>query len=220
MIQYYNCQKNKHFAYECRSKKKEQDDHAYMAETTPAAAAANFSTPVVSATSSLLMFVVEEASNLLLHGSEGSPSNPTHWYLDRGATNLMTSRQEFFCDLDKSTSGFVKFGDNSKIRIEGRGDIEINQKDGKIIWLLSVLFVPDLTANILKLGRLDEEGCRMTMTRGKLTIFYCEDRLFAQVQKSEGCLFLLKLNVVDQRLITTLVKRDVQKENGRRSPSS
>ena len=77
------------------------------------------------------MAIVEEASDLLLHGSEGAPSDPTLWYLDTGATNHMTRRQEFFRSIDRSTTGFIKFGDNSKIRIEGRGDIEITQKDGK-----------------------------------------------------------------------------------------
>ena len=98
----------------------------HVSESTPASAVTLSSTRVVMATSSLLMAVVEEASDLLLHGSEGAPSDPALWYLDTGATNHMTVRREFFLNLDKSTSGFVKFGDNSKIRIEGRGDIEIN----------------------------------------------------------------------------------------------
>ena len=174
-----------------------------MSEATPSAAAAQSSSPAVIASSSLLMAVVEEASDLLLHGSEGAPSDPTLWYLDTGATNHMTGRREFFHSIDKSTRGFVKFRDNSKIRIEGRGDIEITQKDGKVLQFSSVLYVPKLSANILSLGRLDEEGCRMTMARGKLTIFDYEDRLLAQVQRSEGRLYLLKLSVVDQCLITT-----------------
>ena len=68
----------------------------------------------------------------------------------------------------------------SKLKVPG--DIEINQKDGDILRLLNVLFVPDLAANILSLGRLDEEGCRMTMAGGKLTIFDCNGRLSAEVQ--------------------------------------
>ena len=143
IIQCYNCQKYGHFAYECRSNKKEQDDWANVFESPPVAAAENSSTPVVAATSSLLIALVEEAIDLLLHGSEGALSDQPLWYLDTGATNHMTGSRNFFCDLNKSTSGFVKFGDNSTIRIEGRGDIEINQKDGGILWLLSVLFVPE-----------------------------------------------------------------------------
>ena len=98
------------------------------------------------------MAVVEEASDLLLHGSEGALSDPTLWYLDTGAMNHMTGRRNFFCELDEFASRFIKFGDNSKVQIEGRGDVEINQKDGGILRLLNVLFVPDLAENILSLG--------------------------------------------------------------------
>ena len=156
-----------------------------------------------AATSSLLMVVVEEASELLLHGSEGALSDPSLWYLDTGATNHMTGRRNFFCDLDESACGFVKFGDNSRIQIKGRGNIKITQKDGDILRLLNVLYVPDLAANILSLGRLDEEGCHMTMVGGKLTIFDRNGRLDPEVQRSEGRLYLLKINVVDQCLVTT-----------------
>ena len=43
----------------------------------------------------------------------------------------------------------------------------------------------------------------MTMARGKLTIFDYNGRLIYEVKISEGRLYLLKLNVVDQCLITT-----------------
>ena len=127
-----------------------------MAEVTPAAGAASTSSSnTVVATSSLLMPVVEEVSDLLLHGSEGASSDPTLWYLDTRATNHMIGRREFFHNLDESTTGSVKFGDNSRIQIRGKGAIEVNQSDGSILRLSSVLFVPQLEANILSLGRLD-----------------------------------------------------------------
>ena len=115
----------------------------------------------------------------------------------------MSDRRNFFCDLDEFSSGFVKFEDNSQIQIKGRGTVEITQKDGDILRLLNVLYVPDLAANILSLGRLDEEGCRMTMAGGKLTVFDRHGRLVAKVQRSEGRLYLLKLKVVDQCLVAT-----------------
>ena len=142
--------------------------------------------------------MVEEVGDLLLHGSEGASSDLTLWYLDTGATNHMPGCRYFFCELDESTTGFVKFGDNSRIRIEGKGVIEINQKNGEILQLSNVLYVPQLAANILSLGRLDEAGYRMTMAGGKLTIFYRDGCLFTEVLRSEGRLYLLKLSIVDQ----------------------
>ena len=123
------------------------------------------------ATFSLIMVVLEEVSDLLLHVSEGASSDPTLWYLDTGATNHMTDCREFFSVLDASTTEFVKFGDNSRIQIKGKGAIEVNQKDGSTLPLCDVLFVPNLEANVLSLVRLDEEGYWMIMGEGKLTIF-------------------------------------------------
>ena len=172
-------------------------------EATPAAAASASSSNTVMAMSSLLMAVVEEVSDLLLHGSEGAAADPALWYLDTGATNHMTGRREFFSKIDESVIGSVKFGDNSRIQIQGRGEIEITQKDGSIFSLGKVLFVPKLEANILSLGRLDEEGYRMTMGEGKLTIFNPLGQLFAEVYRSKGQLYLLKLCIVDQCLIAS-----------------
>ena len=115
----------------------------------------------------------------------------------------MTRRREFFSNLDESTTGSVKFGDNSRIQIKGKGAIEVNQRDGSILRLCHVLFVPQLEANILSLGRLDEEGCRMIMGEGKLTIFNPNGQLFAKVQRSKGQLYVLKLSTIDQCMITT-----------------
>ena len=85
-----------------------------MAETTPAAALAS-SSNTTTATTLLLMAIVEEVSDLLLHGSEGASPDPTVWYLDIGATNHMLGCHNFFCEIDGSTTGFVKFNDNSSI---------------------------------------------------------------------------------------------------------
>ena len=153
VIQCYNCQKYSHFAYECRSAKKPRDDRAYVVETTSAAASAS-SSNTTNATTSLLMAIVEEVSDFLLHGFEGASPDPTLWYLDTGATNHMSGCRNYFCDLDESTTRFVKFGDNSRIQIEGKGVIQINQKNGEILRLSNVLYVPQLAANILSLGCL------------------------------------------------------------------
>ena len=78
------------------------------------------------------------------------------------------------------------FGDNSRIQIRGKGAIEVNQRDGSTLRLRNVMFVPKLEANILSLGRLDEEGYRMIMGEGKLTIFNPKGQLFAEVHRSKG----------------------------------
>jgi hypothetical protein len=45
------------------------------------------------------------------------------WYLDSGATHHMTGRCELFSDLDTTIRGSVRFGDASKVEIQGIGSI-------------------------------------------------------------------------------------------------
>ena len=133
------------------------------------------------------MAILEEASDLLLRGTEGASSAPALWYLDTRATNHMSGCRKFFCELVESTTGFIKFGDNSRIRIEGKGEILINQKNGEILRLCNVLSVPQLTANVLSLGRLDEEGCRMTMEGGKLTVMDAYSQRCKELRGDSTC---------------------------------
>lgn len=74
-------------------------------------------------------------------------------------------------NLDESEDGFVKFGDNYRVKIHGRGNVVILQQDEERIQFDNVLFILKLCVNILSLRRLDEEGYKMIMHRGHLTIY-------------------------------------------------
>ena len=45
------------------------------------------------------------------------------WYLDSSASNHMTGSKESFSELDDDVTGTVKFGDGSRVAIQGRGTI-------------------------------------------------------------------------------------------------
>ena len=45
------------------------------------------------------------------------------WYLDSGASNHMTGSKDSFSKLDGDVTGTVKFGDGSRVAIQGRGTI-------------------------------------------------------------------------------------------------
>lgn len=45
------------------------------------------------------------------------------WYLDNGASNHMSGNREFFISLDETVTGMVRFGDDSRISIQGKGSI-------------------------------------------------------------------------------------------------
>ena len=155
-----------------------------------------------AATSSLLMAIEEARSDFLLQGSEIDHHTSDMWYLDTGATNHMIGQRNFFTTLDELAHDFLKFGDNSRVQIKGRGSVVVLRHDGQRLSFGNVLFVPKLCVNILNLGRLDEEECKMTMFGGRITIHDWDGALLAEVHHTEGRLYLLKLKVEDNCLLT------------------
>ena len=200
-IQCYNCQKYGHFSYKCRNSQREREDRAYLTNSAPTLAQTP-QAPAPAATSSLLMAIEEVQSNFLLQGFEIDHHTSDLWYLNTGATNHMTGQQNFFTTLDELADGFVKFGDDSRVEIKGRGSVVVLCQDGQRLSFGNVLFVPKSCANILSLGSLDEEGCKMTMYGGRLPVHDRDDALLAEVHRTEGRLYLLKLKVEDNYLLT------------------
>ena len=147
------------------------------------------------------MAIEEARSDFLLQESEIDHHTSDLWYLDTGTTNHMTSQQNFFTTFDELANGFVKFGANSCVEIKGCGSVVVLRQDGQRLSFGYVLFVPKLCSNILSLGRLDEEGYKMTMFGGQLAIHDQDDALLAEVHHTEGRLYLLKLKVEDNCLL-------------------
>ena len=80
------------------------------------------------------------------------------WYLDSGAINHMSGLKHLFTDLKEVDSGFVSFGDASKIEVKGKGEVCFSSKDDRQGKIEDVYYVPDMKNNILSLGQLVEIG--------------------------------------------------------------
>ena len=76
------------------------------------------------------------------------------WYLDTRASGHMTREKNLIFDHSESHKGIVRFGDGSRISIEGYGKILLNSKDYTYIILKIVLYTPTLKANKLSLVEL------------------------------------------------------------------
>ncbi|XP_013694775.2 uncharacterized protein LOC106398815 [Brassica napus] len=83
---------------------------------------------------------------------ESSTDSDRVWYLDNGASNHMTGNLSYFKFLDDTITGKVRFGDDLKIDIKGKGSILFVSLDGKKKTLADVYFIPELKSNIISLG--------------------------------------------------------------------
>ncbi|XP_039141206.1 uncharacterized protein LOC120278480 [Dioscorea cayenensis subsp. rotundata] len=211
----YNCHYFGHYAYECRSKKK--DEEAYLVEKQDD----NDDEPTLLMTTHLvekqddddepvlLMTEVCEplqdmkhaAEEIMLHEVNIKPSVRTKeivygnnlWYLDMGASNHMTGSRSQFSELDETIVGRVKFGDDSVVDIQGKGTIMFQCQNGEHRLLTDVYFIPSLCSNIVSLGQLDEHGCESVIKGGYLCVYDKGGRLFARVKRSKNRLYILNV---------------------------
>lgn len=93
-------------------------------------------------------------------------SDEYSWYIDSGATNTMTGKREWFDDLKIMTSE-VCIANGEKLQCKGIGKITVLlETNGKHVeWSFNnVMYVPNLTVNLISVARLTQEGYRVLFT--------------------------------------------------------
>uniref|UniRef100_A0A803LBQ1 Uncharacterized protein n=1 Tax=Chenopodium quinoa TaxID=63459 RepID=A0A803LBQ1_CHEQI len=105
-IKCYNCDKYGHFAWECYSKKVQEETNLIEDKED-----------------------VEDSTMLLALKIEDKRDENCTWYLDNGASNHMTGDKNKFVDLDKTVIGNVTFGDGSKMADSPNPDEPIDLPD-------------------------------------------------------------------------------------------
>ena len=79
------------------------------------------------------------------------------WLVDSGCTNHMTFDHDLFKELDTLVASKVKIGNGEYIVINGKGTKAIESTSGTKL-IRDVLFVPNISQNLLSVGQLLEKG--------------------------------------------------------------
>ena len=119
------------------------------------------------------------------------------WYLDNGASNHMCGNRSFFSTLDETITGKVRFGDNSRINIRGKGSIRFIFEGGDKKILSNVYYIPGLRSNIVSLGQATEVGCEVRMKDDTLTLFDRNGGVMVRTKRTRNRLYKVCL-VVDR----------------------
>ena len=80
----------------------------------------------------------------------------------------------------------MKFGDGSRVDIQGRGTIIFRCQNGKHHALTDVYYILQLRSSIISIGQLDERGSEVPMKDRVLRIRDQEQRLLAIVRRSQN----------------------------------
>lgn len=80
------------------------------------------------------------------------------WLLDSRCTHHMTSDVSLFKSLDENYSLRVKLGNGEFIEVKGKGVTAVQTTSGTK-YIQEVLYVPDISHNLISVGQLLESGC-------------------------------------------------------------
>ncbi|PHT56738.1 hypothetical protein CQW23_05224 [Capsicum baccatum] len=69
----------------------------------------------------------------------------------------MSGDKSNFSTLDESFKDNVKFGNNSRVAVMGKGQVSIRVNEDFAHVIADVLFVPELKTNLLSIGQLQEK---------------------------------------------------------------
>ncbi|KAH9681306.1 hypothetical protein KPL71_026926 [Citrus sinensis] len=104
-------------------------------------------------------FTKEGDGDYLFYSSKGVERESYNlWYLDSGYSNHMTGERDIFISLDQSFNSQVKLGDGKMQKAVGKGIIAVHTKGGNKKLISDVLYVPNLTQNLLSVGQLIQKG--------------------------------------------------------------
>ena len=115
--------------------------------------------------------------------------------MDTGASNHMSGARAAFSCIDAGVTGSVRFGDGSVARIEGIGTVIFSCKTGEHRAITNVYYLPNLTANIISIGQLDESGYQVLVEGGVMRVRDEERRLLAKIHRNPGRLYVLDVNI-------------------------
>lgn len=101
----------------------------------------------------------------------------------------MTGNLGYFSTLDHRITGKVKFEDDSRIDIKGKGSIFFKTKNGERRVLSDVYFIPKLRSNIISLGQATELGCEVRMKEDHLFLYDRDNKLLVKAKRARNILY-------------------------------
>ena len=119
---------------------------------------------------------IASTNELFFSAITTTPSLDNTWVIDSGATNHMCRQKDWFINLkDDGKNDIIHIGDGKVLTSTGKGDIPITLSNGKSAKITSVLYVPNLSTNLLSIKRLTTAGYNISFINGICNISFEND---------------------------------------------
>ncbi|KAK2364020.1 putative mitochondrial protein [Trifolium repens] len=128
---------------------------------------------------------IEEDVGLIAHTSLRASSRED-WYFDSGCSRHMTGEEKYLRNVRSYKASFVTFGDGAKGEIVGIGDLISNGLPN----LENVLLVKGLTANLISISQLCDQGMKVNFTKSECLVNNEEGQLILRGTRSKDNCYL------------------------------
>ena len=111
------------------------------------------------------------------------------------AATTVTGNKELFSSLDTNIQSEVKLGNDCKVKVNGKGVIDVYVKNGEKRTIHDVYYVTGLMCNLLSVGQLLEKEYRVFFKNKVCTIYdkYPSTQLISKVKMTTNRMFLLTM---------------------------
>ena len=115
------------------------------------------------------MFVMRhKAHSMSAHASTSASASNNVWFVDSGASNHMTSHEDWFRELRKPDQpGYVETGDDTTHTIRHIGNVPFGNNDEQT-YLKNVLHVPTITKKLVCIKQILEHGLEVFFTSSRV----------------------------------------------------
>ncbi|CAJ2633438.1 unnamed protein product [Trifolium pratense] len=111
-------------------------------------------------------------------------SSREDWYFDSGCSRHMTGIGKFLVDLKSYSTSFVTCGNGTKGEIVGIGELNSNS----LPKLSNVLLVKGLTANLISISQLCDQGMKVNFTKSECLVTNDEGEILMRgVRSKDNC---------------------------------
>ena len=118
-----------------------------------------------------------------------TPSEPSSWYLDSGATHHVSGDSSMFSSMYPTSGTQVGSAGGQSHHITGVGNVDIQTSSGEIKTIPSVLYTPGITKNMLSVGTLADHNKTLVFRSDGCYVFNnatLKVELFAPRENSKG----------------------------------
>jgi hypothetical protein len=176
-IQCYYCKKYGHYESECRKKQEDQlSGKAHVSNNTGETSGGMF---------------------LSCHKTEEQPKDL--WLLDSGCSNHLTGNKDLLSCIDSSLSSNITLGNDSLVKVQGKGIVHILTKQNVKKDINNVYHVPNLKHNLLSVGQLIEHGYNL-LFEGAFYKIYDKNpsrKLISEIHMTPNRMFPLTLRTAN-----------------------